>query len=80
MIGFNHLGIVGRLGNQMFQYDFIIMILSFLKVTSMDEWNDHQLFEVFKLPNLKNRGKISDKYLQERQFHFDQELVDQLSR
>ena len=54
MIGFNHLGIVGRLGNQMFQYttlrgiadkhgyDFIIPESDFA-----DEWNDHQLFESF---------------------------------
>ena len=55
MIGFNHLGIVGRLGNQMFQYstlrgiadkhgyDFTIPESDFV-----DEWNDHQLFEAFK--------------------------------
>ena len=52
-------------------YDFIIPESDFA-----DEWNDHQLFDAFKLPNLKNRGKVDDKYLQERQFHFDQELVD----
>ena len=83
MIGFNHLGIIGRLGNQMFQYaalrgiadkcgyDFIIPESDF-----QDEWNDHQLFEAFKLPNLKHRGRVDDKYLQERQFNFDQELLE----
>jgi len=84
MIGFNHLGIIGRLGNQMFQYaalrgiadkhgyDFTIPESDF-----NDEWNDHQLFEVFNLPNLKNRGKVGDKFLQERQFNYDPELVEQ---
>lgn len=84
MIGFNHLGIVGRLGNQMFQYaalrgiadkhgyDFTIPESDF-----NDEWNDHQLFEVFELPNLKNRGRVGDKFLQERQFNYDPELVEQ---
>ena len=84
MIGFNHLGIIGRLGNQMFQYaalrgiankhgyDFTIPESDF-----NDEWNDHQLFEVFDLPNLKNRGRVDDKFLQERQFNYDPELVEQ---
>lgn len=84
MIGFNHLGIIGRLGNQMFQYaalrgiadkhgyDFTIPESDF-----NDEWNDHQLFEVFDLPNLKNRGRVADKFLQERQFNYDSELVEQ---
>tara|TARA_S200002703_G_scaffold4184_1_gene5527 strand:+ start:2686 stop:3477 length:792 start_codon:yes stop_codon:yes gene_type:complete len=86
MIGFNHLGIVGRLGNQMFQYATLRAIadkhgydFTIPKSNFQDEWNDHQLFEAFKLPNLKNRGMVSGKYLQERQFHFDQELVDQCS-
>ena len=84
MIGFNHLGIIGRLGNQMFQYaalrgiadkhgyDFTIPESDF-----NDEWNDHQLFEVFDLPNLKNKGRVADKFLQERQFNYDPELVEQ---
>ena len=84
MIGFNHLGIIGRLGNQMFQYaalrgiadkhgyDFTIPESDF-----NDEWNDHQLFEVFDLPNLKSRGRVADKFLQERQFNYDPELVEQ---
>ena len=83
MIGFNHLGKIGRLGNQMFQYaalrgiadkhgyDFTIPDSNF-----EDEWNEHQLFDVFKLPNLKNRGMIDAQYVQENQFHFNQELFD----
>ena len=64
-IGFNHLGRHGRLGNQMFQYaglrgiaahkgyDFAIPPSDF-----NDEWNDHQLFEAFKLTGLTNIEEI----------------------
>lgn len=89
MLAFNHLGHLGRLGNQMFQYaslrgiaarrgyDFGIPPSKF-----EDEWRSHQLFEVFDLPHL-SRSNI--KYLdggnapvaQERFFHFDQLLFNQ---
>jgi len=89
MLAFNHLGHLGRLGNQMFQYaslrgiaarrgyDFGIPPSKF-----EDEWKTHQLFEAFDLPNLP-RSNV--KYLdggnapvaQERFFHFDQLLFDQ---
>ena len=89
MLAFNHLGHLGRLGNQMFQYaslrgiaarrgyDFGIPPSKF-----EDEWRSHQLFELFDLPNLP-RSNV--KYLdggnapiaQERFFHFDQLLFDQ---
>ena len=56
MLAFNHLGTLGRLGNQMFQYaslrgiaakkgyDFGIPPSNF-----QDEWRNHQLFQVFEL-------------------------------
>jgi hypothetical protein len=89
MLAFNHLGHLGRLGNQMFQYaslrgiaarrgyDFGIPPSKF-----EDEWRSHQLFEVFDLPHLPRQNI---KYLdggnapiaQERFFHFDQLLFDQ---
>jgi len=89
MLAFNHLGHLGRLGNQMFQYaslrgiaarrgyDFGIPPSKF-----DDEWRSHQLFELFDLPHLP---KQNIKYLdagnapvaQERFFHFDQLLFDQ---
>lgn len=84
MIGFNHLGIIGRLGNQMFQYatlrgiadkhgyEFTIPDSNF-----QDEWTDHQLFEVFNLPHLKNKGRVDDRFIQERQFNYDPELFEQ---
>ena len=89
MLAFNHLGQLGRLGNQMFQYaslsgiaarrgyDFGIPPSKF-----EDEWRSHQLFEVFELTNLP---KQNIKYLdvgnapvvQERFFHFDEALLNQ---
>ena len=84
-IGFNHLGRHGRLGNQMFQYaglrgiaahrgfDFMIPRCDF-----RDEWNDHQLFEAFKLKGLTNIGTCPGPYVQETSFHFDQNLFDNM--
>ena len=85
MIGYNHLGRNGRLGNQMFQYAALrgIAAKHGYKFTIPDsnfedEWNTHQLFEVFQLPHLKSRGVVDDRYVQERQYNYDQELVDQV--
>lgn len=84
MIGFNHLGRHGRLGNQMFQYaalrgiaethgyDFCIPESEFT-----NEWQDHQLFEAFELPNLKNKKFLSANYYQEKQFNYSQEYVNE---
>ena len=84
-IGFNHLGRHGRLGNQMFQYaglrgiaahkgyDFAIPPSDF-----NDEWNDHQLFEAFKLIGLTDIKEIPGPYVQEAHFHFDQNLFDNM--
>ena len=84
-IGFNHLGRHGRLGNQMFQYaglrgiaahrgfDFMIPESNF-----KDEWNDHQLFEAFKLKGLTNIGVCPGPYVKEAHFHFDQNLYDNM--
>lgn len=83
MIGFNHLGRHGRLGNQMFQYaalrgiaalneyDFCIPGSEF-----KDQWNDHQLFEAFNLPNLNTQKILPGNYYQEKQFHYAQDYVD----
>jgi len=63
MIGYNHLGKNGRLGNQMFQYattrgiaakkgyDFIIPDSDF-----RDQWNDHQLFDAFEMTGSRRGG------------------------
>ena len=85
MIGFNHLGRHGRLGNQMFQYaglrgiaakhgyDFCIPPSDF-----KDEWTDHQLFEAFKLTGLTNIGVCSGPYVQEGSFKFDENLFNNM--
>ena len=85
MIGFNHLGRHGRLGNQMFQYaglrgiaakhgyEFCIPPSDF-----QDQWMDHQLFEAFKLIGLTNIAVCPGPYVQEEHFHFDQNLFDKM--
>ena len=89
MLAFNHIGKLGRLGNQMFQYaslrgiaanrgyDFGIPPSNFENV-----WSDHQLFEVFELPHLpKNNIKLLDRgcspVAKERTFGFDEPLFNQ---
>jgi hypothetical protein len=85
MIGFNHLGRHGRLGNQMFQYaglrgiaehrgfDFAIPPSDF-----KDPWTDHQLFEAFKLTGLTNIAVIPGPYVQEASFKFDENLFNNM--
>jgi hypothetical protein len=58
MIGFNALGKLGRLGNQMFQFASLKGIARnrgfeycFPPTQNQNEWTDHQLFEPFKLSN-----------------------------
>ena len=89
MLAFNHIGHLGRLGNQMFQYaslrgiaarrgyDFGIPDSNF-----SDEWRTHQLFEVFDLIHLpKQNIRFLDgghaPVASEKHFHFDQEFFDQ---
>ena len=79
MIGYNHLGRNGRLGNQMFQYaalrgiadkhgyDWCIPPSDFI-----DQWNDHQLFDAFKLPYVEHVKMLGETYLEEKSFTFDQ--------
>jgi hypothetical protein len=85
MIGFNHLGRHGRLGNQMFQYAGLRGIasncgyeFSIPSSNFKDEWNDHQLFEAFKLSGLTNIQMVSGPYVQERYFSFDEELFNNM--
>lgn len=89
MLAFNHIGKLGRLGNQMFQYaslrgiaanrgyDFGIPPSNFKNV-----WSDHQLFEVFELVNLPKKNiRLLDMgnapIAKERGFEFDQLLFNQ---
>jgi hypothetical protein len=86
MIGFNNLGKLGRLGNQMFQYASLKGIAANNELNWMipppserfDEWRDHQLFNPFVLKNLNN---LNVQYtcgerptVKESSFAFDEEL------
>ena len=84
MIGFNHIGRNGRIANQMFQYAALRGIAEtkgyefcIPKSDFKNEWEDHQLFEAFTLPNLKNKNFLSANYYQEKQYNYSQEYVDE---
>lgn len=88
MIGFNALGQLGRLGNQMFQYAALKGIAANLgynicipKSKNQNEWTDHQLNSVFKMSTLTslnyqyidfNRPTIS-----EETFCFNEKLFNE---
>jgi hypothetical protein len=87
IIGFNALGHLGRLGNQMFQYASLRGIAAkngynyFLPPSNnQDEWKDHQLFVPFKLPNISllNVQYIDGNrpIIQEKDFSFDGDLFN----
>lgn len=81
MIGFDALGKLGRLGNQMFQYaalkgisrnnghDYCIPPSS-----GKDVWNDHQLFNCFKLESKTSFTNFPT--LSESKYSFDSELFN----
>lgn len=87
MIGFNALGKLGRLGNQMFQFASLKGIARnrgfeycFPPSENKNEWADHQLLIPFKL---SNTTRLNIQYIDfdrptvgERQFSFDQNLFD----
>ena len=87
MIGFNALGQLGRLGNQMFQFAALKGIarhreynFCFPPSFNKDEWKDHQLFLPFKL------GSTNDLHVQyidfdrqtilEKGFGFDEDIFN----
>jgi len=87
MIGFNALGQMGRLGNQMFQFAALKGIAKqngyefcFPPSKRSNEWTDHQLFEPFKLgaTTLLNVQFIDQDrpIYPEGCFHFDEDLFN----
>ncbi len=88
MIGFNALGQLGRLGNQMFQYASLKGIaanhgynicIPFSK--NKNEWSDHQLTRAFKMSTL---NQLNYQYIDfnrptviESGFSFDKKLFDE---
>ena len=88
-IGFNHLGKLGQLGNQMFQYASTQGIAHRLTVPFMipnhremfDDGIGNRytilLYDAFKLSGLKLLGTLNtDNYYQENQFNFDRNVFD----
>lgn len=87
MIGFNSLGLLGRLGNQMFQYASLKGIASHNNYQycippsqNVDQWRDHQLFNCF---NLKNLTPLNIQYIDPKRpsihedgFSFNEDLFN----
>ena len=84
MIGFNHIGTIGRFGNQMFQYAALKGIAANrgfnYTIPPEDpriQIDNYGLLEAFELTTNKNIDWIeTTDTIQERFFHFDQELFD----
>ena len=88
MIGYNHLGRNGRLGNQMFQYaalrgiaarhgyEWCIPPSNFEGEPEAGQEKDNQLFDAFKLSSVEHIELFGAAYLEEKSFTFDQELFD----
>lgn len=88
MIGFNQLGNLGRLGNQMFQYASLRGIAANLgynicipRSQNKNEWTDHQLNNVFKMSSL---NPLSYQHIDENRpiiiesgFSFDERLFNE---
>ena len=86
MIGFNHLGRQGRLGNQMFQYAATKGIAAnrgyeFIVANHSEPYDDGignmvrtELFEPFNIECKK--GLLQTNYVSEQHFHFDKQLFD----
>ena len=90
-ISFNYLGQFGRLGNQMFQYAFLLGLhskygydIAIPPSNFKNAWRQHQLFEAFKLVSFKKENMSYNDYLdihstsciKEKQFHFDENLFN----
>ncbi len=88
MIGFNALGQMGRLGNQMFQFAALKGIARnmgyeycFPPTKNQDEWVDHQLFNPFKLNNTSQLNvqfiDLDRPTISEGSFSFDEKLFNE---
>jgi len=85
VIGFNHIGTIGRFGNQMFQYASLKGIAANrgFKYTIPPEAPEVQidnygLLEAFELSTNENVGWIeSENVIKEKHFHFDETIFNQ---
>ena len=85
MIGFDHIGTMGRLGNQMFQYAALKGIASHrgYEYTIPPEnpkiqIDNYGLIEAFELSDNKKIGWLNTQYdiIAEKHFHFDEDLFN----
>ena len=78
-LGFNHLGNLGRLGNQMFEFATLRGIAAYHGYKICIPPEDHEgienysLHKCFKLDHIPT-GFAPEKYVQEPHFHFSEEL------
>ena len=88
MIGFNHLGQIGRLGNQMFQTAGLLGLAEYKGydycIPDHSAYNDyggfihHELQGCFKMKHFEGKyGFVDGDLLQLDQYHFCQELMDE---
>jgi len=84
MIGFNHIGTMGRFGNQMFQYAALKGIAANrgFEYTippdgRVDQIDNYGLLEAFELTTNKNIGYLDTKLgSRENHFHFDENIFN----
>jgi hypothetical protein len=85
MLAFNHLGSLGRLGNQMFEYAALRGIAAHhgyewcIPPSDRKGIENYSLHECFKLAPQINEDVKEFQYVQEPHFHFSQELFEQVS-
>ena len=85
MIGFNHLGNLGRLGNQMFEFAALRGIASkhgygiCIPAASHKGIENYSLHQCFKLEHIPVGFIEGENYAVESHFHFDENLFDNCS-
>ena len=83
MLAFNHLGSLGRLGNQMFEYAALRGIAAHhgyewcIPPSERKGIENYSLHECFKLASQINEDVKEFQYVQEPHFHFSEELFEQ---
>jgi hypothetical protein len=84
MIGFNHIGTIGRFGNQMFQYSAVKGIAAnrgYEYVIPPEhpkvQIDNYGLLEAFELSTNKDIGWIeNENVIAEKHFHFDEDIFN----
>jgi len=88
MLGFNHLGKIGRLGNQMFQCAALVGISEYRKfdycIPDHSEFSDyggyqhHELQSCFKMSGFDGKyGEVDGDLVEVHQYHFCEELMEE---